>query len=35
VADELAVASGEELLRAALKQIARQAETGAARSEAR
>jgi len=35
VADELAVASGEDLLRAALKQIARQAEAAAARSEAR
>lgn len=35
VADELAVASGEDLLRAALKQIARQAESGAARSDVR
>ncbi len=35
VAEGMAVASGEELLRAALKQIARQAEAGGARSEAR
>ncbi len=35
VADELAMATGEDLLRAALKQIARQAESGAARSEVR
>ena len=35
VADEMAVASGEDLLRSALKQIARQAETGSARSDVR
>jgi Holliday junction DNA helicase RuvA len=35
IVDESALASGEDLLRAALKQIARQAETGAARSDVR
>lgn len=35
VADQVPVASGEDLLRAALKQIARQVEAGSARSEVR